>query len=385
MTLSRNRGRGVPVRPRGGWWLTALFILLVGPGKGLAAEPWVLEDSEWNFDTDWSIRGPNIEPTDAQNSDFTAERRASGGNPGAYLEVVHTLATVSSGGVGSWVAMINETRSFLPGDYLANGGPSISFELDVQRAPGTAGRTFFIVLRQDGYLWMATNLRPFILEDGWVNVFLPNMDRLDFFRFPGEDPAQPSRPNFSASGSEIHVGIVTGLSCPDSSDCSRVVPKRTDLDNFRVTVTEGQDFQITPGLNDAWKSDETPRSGFFVNVFEETGIIFLAWFTYEKDRPPAERTAIIGEPGHRWVVAQGTYEGDTATLDIFFPTGGVFDFPTPGPVLGDPVGTMTITWSDCNNAELSYDMPALGLGGDRSITRTANDNLDYCERIGALP
>ncbi len=138
-------------------------------------------------------------------------------------------------------------------------------------------------------------------------------------------------------------------------------------------------FEINAGLNDAWFYEPTAGQGFFVNVFPTTGLMFVAWFTYDTERPPEDVTAILGEPGHRWLTALGPFDGDTAVLDVSVTEGGTFDAPLPGPVqdFTTAIGTMTITWSGCNAADVDYDF--LGLTGTIPIERVATDNVVLCE------
>jgi hypothetical protein len=89
--------------------------------------------------------------------------------------------------------------------------------------------------------------------------------------------------------------------------------------------------------------------------------------------------AILGEPGHRWLTAQGGYAGDTVTLDVHLTAGGVFDAPMPVPDPAELVGSMTIVWTGCNAGTLSYDLPDLGLSGDIPIQRIVLDNVPACE------
>ncbi len=140
-------------------------------------------------------------------------------------------------------------------------------------------------------------------------------------------------------------------------------------------------FAINAGFNDAWFNPATSGQGFFIIVFEETGIVFLAWFTYDVERPPADVSAILGEPGHRWITAQGPYQGDSATLDVFVSSGGVFDSAVP--VVGPPVkdGTMTIKWTGCNAGVLTYDIPSIGMVGSIPIERIVLDNVPLCEAL----
>jgi glucose/arabinose dehydrogenase len=144
-------------------------------------------------------------------------------------------------------------------------------------------------------------------------------------------------------------------------------------------VAEG--FGINPGLNDAWYNPQTNGQGFLVTVFPEARVLFLAWFTYDVERPAAEVTAVLGDPGHRWLTAQGTYEGASASLDIQVSSGGIFDSPLPA--VGPPVkdGSMLITWRDCEAALVSYDIPSLGIAGDIPIERIVADNVALCEAL----
>jgi hypothetical protein len=150
------------------------------------------------------------------------------------------------------------------------------------------------------------------------------------------------------------------------------------LDNWQVTLNP---FQINAGLNDAWFEPATAGQGFFHVVFPDFELIFLSWFTYDTERPPDDVTAILGEPGHRWLTAQGEYAGDTAKLDIFLTQGGVFDKanPLPGPL--EVIGTMTIEWCNCEKGRLAYDMPAQGLTGIIELERITPDNVVLCEAL----
>jgi len=149
---------------------------------------------------------------------------------------------------------------------------------------------------------------------------------------------------------------------------------------INVVAADGPGFVINSGLSDAWYFPETGGQGFFIIVWEDIQQVFLSWFTYDTERPPEDVTAILGEPGHRWLTAQGAYEGDTATLNVSLTEGGVFDAAQP-PATTDPapVGTMTIVWTGCNEGLLSYSLPGLGLTGDIPIERIVLDNVPACE------
>jgi plastocyanin len=151
--------------------------------------------------------------------------------------------------------------------------------------------------------------------------------------------------------------------------------------NGRIVVQAGAaGININAGLNDSWFNPATGGQGFFITVFPDDGTMFLAWFTYEVERPPGDVTAMLGEPGHRWLTAFGPYVGDTATLEIELTQGGVFDASPPAPTQG-PDGTMTVVFSDCNTGQVIYDITSVQLTGNVPIRRIANDNIPVCEAL----
>jgi hypothetical protein len=141
-------------------------------------------------------------------------------------------------------------------------------------------------------------------------------------------------------------------------------------------------FTINAGLNDAWYNPATTGQGFLTAVFPVRKELFLAWFTFDTERPPEDVTAILGEPGHRWLTAQGPYEGDTANLTIYVTEGGVFDAadpPATTDLAGD--GTMTIEFADCTEGLVNYQITSLGISGEIPIERIVPDNVSLCEEL----
>jgi PKD repeat protein len=155
-----------------------------------------------------------------------------------------------------------------------------------------------------------------------------------------------------------------------------------DSINRIVTVSESlpDPIVINIGMTDAWFNPATDGQGMLIIVWEDSKFMFLAWFTFDTERPPEDVMAILGAPGQRWLTASGPYDGDTATLDVFLSSGGTFDSPEP-PVFTDPVpyGTITIKWSTCNAGILAYNIPSLGLMRDIPITRIVTENVPICE------
>ena len=135
-------------------------------------------------------------------------------------------------------------------------------------------------------------------------------------------------------------------------------------------------------MNDAWYNSATAGQGVLLTVYPDIRQVFLAWFTYDAERPPAEVTALLGDPGHRWLTAQGPYDNDTAELTVYMTEGGVFDAAEPTAET-DPegIGIITLEFADCNAALMSYQIPALGLSGEIPLERIATDNLALCEAL----
>jgi hypothetical protein len=143
-------------------------------------------------------------------------------------------------------------------------------------------------------------------------------------------------------------------------------------------------LQINAGLADAWYNPATAGQGFLVTVFPDREEVFLAWFTYDTERPPEDVTAILGEPGHRWLTAQGPYSDDTADLTLYLTAGGVFDAANPAPTTDqDGYGTLTLQFADCKSGLATYEIPSLGLSGAIPLQRIVEDGVALCEALAA--
>jgi len=149
---------------------------------------------------------------------------------------------------------------------------------------------------------------------------------------------------------------------------------------FYGPLLEGDAFRINPGLNDAWYDPATAGQGFLITVFPDIGQMFLAWFTYDVERPAEGVTAQLGEPGHRWLTAQGPYADNQAVLDVWVSSGGVFDSMEPA-VTQAKDGEIIIEFSGCNAATVSYNIASVDRQGVIPIERVAPDNVGLCESL----
>ena len=360
--------------------LLAVLLSLLAPAGVFAQSEKIFSDTEFDFESDWSLYGPYIIPADAPNGGFTAEQSLVNGHPGAHLSVTMTRPTVGLGQASAvWGAVINDTLSWDPAESA--DGPLGRLDLLIDARDGGA---WTLAVEQDGYVWLALTRRKFGTNGAWVTLSITCLEEIDFVPLPGSEfvvDDQPEHPDFSATGSPIAFGIGAGLSCPTTSNCTVLAPTTFGLDNLQVSAR--QPMRINAGLNDAWYEPAKNGQGIFHIVFPEIERIFLAWFTYDTERPPEDVVAVLGEPGHRWLTAQGAFSGDTAVLELYLSEGGIFDSSEVLPEPAVSVGTMTIEWCSCTRGRFSYDLPGLGLHNTLELQRITPDNVALCEALQA--
>ncbi len=141
-----------------------------------------------------------------------------------------------------------------------------------------------------------------------------------------------------------------------------------------------QEFQINPGLNGSWFEPATSGQGFLIDVFPDSGQMFLAWFTYDTELPAEDAPANLGNAGQRWMTALGSYSDNQAVLDIYQAEGGLFDMSAPEPNQTKD-GTLIVEFSDCNSGTITYDIPSIDRKGVIPIQRIALDNVSLCEAL----
>jgi hypothetical protein len=196
----------------------------------------------------------------------------------------------------------------------------------------------------------------------------------------------------ASSTEETDVAITATAGTYYVGTCVNLDADETDTDNNcevagPITIeATGEPIEINSGLNDAWYNPATSGQGFFINIFPDNNLVFLSWFTFDTTRPPGSVAYQLGDPGHRWLTAQGTYDLGVADLSIFLTSGGIFDNGAPAATTDPtPYGTMTLTFSDCNNGLVEYNLPSLNESGSIAITRVSAENVAACEAsLGAL-
>ena len=153
--------------------------------------------------------------------------------------------------------------------------------------------------------------------------------------------------------------------------------------DYIVELTFSDTFKINAGLNDAWFDPATDGQGFFITVFPDVGAVSIAWFTYDTELPPADATANLGDPGHRWMTAAGAYTGNQAVMNIVMTSGGIFDTATDVQRTDPPGsdGTFILTFDSCNSGTVEYDIPSISMTGIVPIQRVAGDNIALCQAL----
>lgn len=147
---------------------------------------------------------------------------------------------------------------------------------------------------------------------------------------------------------------------------------------------EGLPLQtLNAGLNDAWVSPGAPFQGMFITVYPELSLVFVAWFTFDTMLPPEDATAAFGGAGQRWVTAAGPLNGNAATLNAELTSGGGFNAGDPVPTQDTGYGTITLEFTSCEQALVTYDFPSIGLSGSFVVNRVVPDNVALCETLAA--
>ncbi|MBT8061313.1 MAG: FG-GAP repeat protein, partial [Gammaproteobacteria bacterium] len=146
-------------------------------------------------------------------------------------------------------------------------------------------------------------------------------------------------------------------------------------------VGQAQIVAINQGMNDAWVSEQAPLQGLFFTVYENLGVFFLSWFSFDSQVPVAGPVAVFGAEDQRWVTGSGTFLGNTATLSAELTSGGAFNTDTPLAMQDGAYGTITIVFNSCNEAVLTYNFPGPGLSGQMTLTRVLPSNVPLCESL----
>ena len=298
------------------------------------------------------------------SSSFTFSRTFNSAGTFGYQCTIHSgmngSITVQSDGGGSAdlaVQSVNATNgTYAPGD-------AISVAVSIQNVGNAASSAYTVRI----YASTNSTINGSDTEIGSSARAALAAGQMSNFNVNGTFPGNIADGNY-------FIGALIEIN--DSNNANNTGHDQTAI---TVTTPAGNTFEINNGLNDAWFNPDTDGQGFFVIVFPVIHKMFLSMFTYDVERPPGNVTALLGEPGHRWLTAFGDYSGDTAVLAIDLTQGGVFDSHDPVPTHDPTYGTFTVTFTDCHTGEVSYNIPSASQAGVVPIQRITNDNVPLCE------
>jgi uncharacterized protein (DUF885 family) len=151
----------------------------------------------------------------------------------------------------------------------------------------------------------------------------------------------------------------------------RAIPGSENVCQERAGITTDP-LDVNNGWDGAWFDEETPGQGFLIDAHpnpEGDDFIFVAWFTYG-----GKTTS-----GQRWLTAQGPFEGSTADIVVHETTGGSFNDPQISET--NPAGTLTIDFTDCSNAQMTYSLDEESLEGSIDIKRAIPGAEALCQEL----
>jgi hypothetical protein len=155
----------------------------------------------------------------------------------------------------------------------------------------------------------------------------------------------------------------------------RLIPESDNVceDQSGKAAIKTEAVDINAGMDGTWVNNDTLGQGFLIDAHpnpDGSNFIFVAWFTYGDDTAS----------GQRWLTAQGDFTGSTtAAIDVYETTGGRFDDPQAVNV--GKVGTMTIDFTDCSNATLTYSLTDDDLASDMELSRLIPGGQALCEEL----
>jgi len=142
------------------------------------------------------------------------------------------------------------------------------------------------------------------------------------------------------------------------------------FDALASILGDAEPFQINAGHSGAWFNPETAGQGQLIDVEPAGQFMFVSWFTFTD--------AASANPGEQhWLTAQGNYSADTAELTLYETLGGRFDDPQA--VSTEPVGEVTVRFTDCGHGQLSYTIDTWGLQGSFPLVRAIPGSENVCQ------
>jgi hypothetical protein len=136
--------------------------------------------------------------------------------------------------------------------------------------------------------------------------------------------------------------------------------------------------RINPAMTGLWADLNTPGQGMYLDVFNSIDSVFMAWFTYDLQRPGPGVQAKLGDPGHRWLTGLGTIEGKSSEIQAVWTSGGLFDAPSPA-FSRSTSGIVRLEFDSCVSGRAVYDFVNPSISGVVNLRRPFEDALRIAE------
>jgi hypothetical protein len=391
------------------------FVLIVSLMLTQSAAAQTLEDGTFDPD-DWNERGPFILPADVPGGDVDSSQLATGGNPDHHLRFLIEGVSVPLGESSqAWGLLINENEEAMYDPTSAGPIERIDFDFDARLPPDDirGNRAVSLALQQDGFLWAAIDTRVFVDESGWTPKGIFGLTESDFTSFIWAERGQPATPDFAFGGSPITFGLVQGVSCPTTSDCSLTpVPNEVDIDNWKVAVNQkgvhltlsvdevssprrlpelDLELLVTARVYNAGPSDVSgditvrfhlPKealAGFYIPVMEEQCDIVED----EEGDPVVRNDVVLADCTILGPLATGT--SDVVTVPISGISAGYAGTVRDGSTFTYAAGVLPFSGSDPDNpdpANSDADEVDVVICNPTGIAPRAVDDIMQCDDLG---
>lgn len=158
-------------------------------------------------------------------------------------------------------------------------------------------------------------------------------------------------------------------------------PELDDFVYINRAFVLSEKFQINAGLSGAWFNPETNGQGVYLEVLPSVNLLISAWFTYDLLPPEATLKNGFAAAEHRWLTMEGQYNEDTVESVLILTKGGVFD--SGEPVNNSLYGAVSIQFSSCNRAIMTYEITDPEMSGTIPLHRQSDANLELCQTLAA--
>lgn len=295
--------------------------------------------------------------------DDSTEGWTVGGFGNQPLTLAQSLLVISGGGTAPNGRLVVFNKSQWAGNYNALGSDLV---LQMDLDPGSDPLIMRIAVGNlDGSWFVTNNAAAISLEaNSGVSTATFTLNTTDMVSVDGSDSLQTILDNVS----ELRILHRTSQSDFRGDEMSAFL--KVDNIGFLTDGVEAEEFEINQGIAGAWFNPETSGQGFLIDIEPASQFMFVAWFTYSSD------STKVGAVEHRWLTAAGNYSNGTAQIPIFATTMGRFD--NPQPVTDEQVGTLTVTFSDCETGTIEYDLPDDGLQGEIPVIRAVPAGKALC-------